>query len=55
MINIPKMKLKRTNPNGDIVLRSIINHVKLCVWKIVKFAFRIESYKLFFQEDALIA
>jgi len=49
------MELKCTNPNVEIVLASKLNPVELSFWKIVKIAFRNESYKLFFQEDALIA
>jgi len=49
------MKLKCTNFNGKIFLARKINHVKLIFWKLVKIAFRNEFYKLFFQEDALIA
>jgi len=45
------MELKRTNPNGEIVLRSTLNHVNLFFSKI---ALKNESYNLFFQEDALI-
>jgi len=45
------MEIKCTNPNGDIVLASILNYAKLFFWKIVKIAFRNESYK-FFQKDA---
>jgi len=48
------MELKCTNPNGEIVLARKINHVDLFL-KIVKIAFRNESYKLFFQKDAKIA
>jgi len=48
------MELKRTNPNGDIVLESKLNHVEL-IFLIVRIAFKNESYKLFFQEDTLIA
>jgi len=46
------MELKCTNPNGKIVLASKLNH-EFYFWKIEKIAFINESYKLFFQEDAL--
>jgi len=49
------MKLKYMNPTCEIVLRSTLNHAELIFSKIVKIAIRNESYKLFFQEDALIA
>jgi len=49
------MELKKTNSNGEIVLGNKLNHEELFFWKIVRIAFRNESYKLFFQEDALIA
>jgi len=46
------MELKCTNPNSEIVLRRTLNHMDFFLnWKI---AFRNESYKLFFKEDALI-
>jgi len=46
------MELKCTNPNGDIVLASKPNYVELFFGKIVKIAYKNESYKLFFQKDA---
>jgi len=49
------MELKCTNPNVEIVLARKIIHMGIFFWKIVKIAFRNESYKLFFQEDAKIA
>jgi len=49
------MELKCTISNGEIVLEKKLNHVELCFWKIVKIAFKNESFKLFFQEDALSA
>jgi len=50
------MELKHMNPNGEIVLRSTLNHVELSFnKKIVKIAFKNEFYKLFFQKDTLIA
>jgi len=49
------MELKCMNPNGEIVLKSTPNHVKLFFMKIVRITFRNEFNKLFFLEDALIA
>jgi len=49
------MELEHTNPNSEIVLGGKLNHEDLFFWKIVKIAFKNESYKLFFQEDALSA
>jgi len=49
------MELKCTNFNGEIVLKSTQKPLDLFFWNIVRMAFRNESYKLFFQEDALIA
>jgi len=49
------MESKCTNPNGEIILAWKINHVEIFFFKIVKIAFRNESYKLFFQKDAKIA
>jgi len=49
------MELKHTNPNNEIVLARKLDHVELIIWKIVEIAFKNESYKLFFQEDAKIA
>jgi len=46
------MKLKCTNPYGEIVLAKKLNHVEL-FFLIVKNAFINEFYKIFFQEDAL--
>jgi len=46
------MDLKCTNHNGKIVLARKLKYVELFFWKIVKIAFRYESYMLFFQEDA---
>jgi len=43
------MELKYTNFNGEIVLESKLIDVELL------FLLRNESYKLFFQENALIA
>jgi len=48
------MELKRTNPNGEIVLGRKLNHMEQFK-KNLRIAFKDESYKLFFQEDALIA
>jgi len=42
------MELKSTNLNGEIVSSKKLNHMELLFWKIVKLAFRNESYKLFF-------
>jgi len=47
------MDLKETNSNSVIVLESILNHADFFL--IIKIAFTNESYKLFFQEDVLIA
>jgi len=52
--NSSKMELKDTNPNNEIVLVRDLNLVKLFFWKIVKIEIRNESYKLFFQEGAMI-
>jgi len=48
------MELKCNNPNGEIILAQKLNHlefqVALTTWnsrKIIKIAFRNESYKLF--------
>jgi len=41
------MELEHTNPNGEIVLAKKLNHMEFFFWKIVKIAFRNESYKLF--------
>jgi len=49
------MKLKWTNPNGEIVLGRKLNHVELSFKKKLKIALKNECYKLFFQEDAQIA
>jgi len=49
------MELECSNSNGEIVLGSKLKHMKNKSWKIVKIACRNESYKLFFQKDALIA
>jgi len=46
------MEVKCTNPNGEIVLERKLNYVELFFWKIVKIAFKNESYKLFLQKDA---
>lgn len=48
------MELKCINSNGEFVLTRYPNHIKLIFRKIVKIAFKNESYKLFFQKDALI-
>jgi len=49
------MELEHTNSNGEIVLESKLKHVKFFSSKVVRIAFKNESYELFFQEDALIA
>jgi len=49
------MELKCINPNGEIVLRNTLNHDVDFFLNIVKIVFRNESYKIFFQEDAIIA
>jgi len=49
------MELECTNLNGEIVLGSKTKPCGIFFWKIVRIAFKNESYKLFFQEDALIA
>jgi len=41
------MELKCTNPNGEIVLEKALNHIEHYFFKIVKIAFRNESYKWF--------
>jgi len=40
-----KMELKRTKPDGEIVLGNKLNHVELFFFKTVRIAFRNESYK----------
>jgi len=52
MIYISKMELKCTSPNGEMVLESKLNYMEILFGKIVKIAFRNESYKVFFQKDA---
>jgi len=47
--------LKCTNPNGETVLVSKLNHVELFFTKIVRITFKNESYKLFSKEKAQIA
>jgi len=42
------MELKCINSNGEIVLAKKLNHIEIFSWKIVKIAFKNESYKLFF-------
>jgi len=49
MVSSSKMGLKHNNPNGDVVLASKCNLFQQYFWKIVKIAFKNESYKLFFQ------
>jgi len=49
------MGLEHNNPNIEIVLARKLNVVKQFFWKIAKNAFKNESCKLFFQEDAHIA
>ncbi len=48
------MELKCTNPNGEIVIEKKLNLMEF-FFSIVKIAFKNESYKLFFQEYALLA
>jgi len=52
MIIISKIKLKCINSSGEIVLASKLNPCGTFFLKSVWIAFRNESYKLFFQEDA---
>jgi len=47
------MELKYTNLNGEISLASRFNYI-YDFFLIVKIEFRNESYKLFFQNDAMI-
>jgi len=47
------MESKCTNSNGEIILESKLNYGDFFL--IIKIAFKNESYKLFFQKDALIA
>ena len=49
------MDSKHNNPNDEIFLARKLNLIKQFFGKIVKVAFRNESYKLFFQKDAPIA
>jgi len=46
------MGLKHNSFNGDIVLERKLKLCKKKFWKIVKIAYKNESYKLVFQEDA---
>jgi len=48
------MKLKQIDFNGEIVLGSKLNQREYFFGKIVKIAFKNESYKLFFQKDAIV-
>jgi len=46
------MDLKYTDTNGEIILARKLNYVNL-FFKIVKIELKNESYKLFFEEDAM--
>jgi len=48
------MEFKCTNSNGEIVLQKKLNHVEFFL-NVLRLVFINESYKLFFQQDALIA
>jgi len=51
-LNSSKMGLKHNNSNNEIVLARKLNLSNNLFWKIVKTAFKNESYKLFYQKDA---